>query len=198
GNAATPRDAFVTKINAAGTAVLFSTYLGGSAADTAKAIAVVANGNAKVTGFTYSTDFPTLNPIQGRNAAVQYGCNVFVAKFGPAGTLAYSTYLGGKSQPFDNYDKGESIAVDEVGNAYVAGGTWSRNFPIVNALYPTSYWDNGNFSYSGFVAKLNLSGSALIYSTYYPADPGIPLTIAVDMAGNAYVGAGGNVGKLNA
>jgi hypothetical protein len=169
-------DAFVTKINAAGTALIYSTFLGGLEHDGASGIAADSEGNAYVTGITFSTDFPTtensLYPFKGV-------CDAFVTKINAAGTaLVYSTLLGGSDQ-----DWGGSVAVDRGGNAYVTGGTFSDNFPTANALYPS-----GSGSGDAFVTKINALGNALIYSTYLGGakqDQGYG--IAVDQSGNAYV-----------
>ena len=114
------------------------------------------SGNAYVTGYTYSTNFPTVNPIQASNVRVDY-FDAFVTKLNSSGSvLAYSTYLGGR---FD--DIGYGIAVDSAGNAYVTGDTGSTDFPTANA-----YQASLSRVFDAFVTKLNTSGSALIYSTY--------------------------------
>jgi hypothetical protein len=171
-------DVFVSKINPTGSALVYSTYLGGSNDDIGWAIAVDSLGNAYLTGDTYSTDFPTINPLQPT-----YGGGMrdaFVAKINPAGsTLAYSTYLGGSGD-----DTCGGIAVDSAGNAYVACATASTNFPTMNPLQPT--YGGGN--YDAAIAKLNPTGSALVYSTYLGGsgdDDGFG--IALDTAGNSYV-----------
>ncbi len=173
----TGSDAFVTKLNAAGNALVYSTYLGGSNYDNGFAIAVDSAGNAYVTGATASSDFPTANPMQSTNNSF-FG-TAFVAKLNAAGNaLVYSTYLGG-----GHVDRGSGIAVDSAGNAYVTGGTVSSNFPTVNPAQGTMHGSG-----DAFVAKLNAAGSALIYSTYLGGggeDAGSG--IAVDAAGNAYV-----------
>jgi hypothetical protein len=162
-------DAFVTKINAAGTALIYSTYLGGTGVDGGQGIAADSAGRAYVIGWTTSTDFPTKNPFQSTLAAGDI--DAFVTKINAAGSsLVYSTYLGGS----DN-DYGKAIAVDSSGNAYVAGQTRSTDFPTVNPLITGLL--------GGFVSKFNAAGSALVYSTYW----GEGLGIAVDTAGNAYV-----------
>jgi uncharacterized repeat protein (TIGR01451 family) len=173
-------DAYVMKLNAAGDAVVYASYLGGSGNDTAIAVAVDNFGNAYLTGVTTSTNFPTVNPFQATiaNPATPDG---FVAKVNVSGTaLVYSTYLGGT-----NDDGPWSIAVDPTGNAYIAGATSSVDFPTANALRAHRAF----FSYDGFVTKLNSSGSALIYSTYLGTDPGedFAFGIAVDNSGHAYV-----------
>jgi len=116
-------DAFIAKLNPAGTALVYSTYLGGSLGDSATAIAVDKAGNAYVTGSTVSKDFPVQNPLQLtlKNAAKG---NAFVAKLNAAGALTYSTYLGGSGNGFYG-DAGFGIAADAAGNAYVVGSTCS-------------------------------------------------------------------------
>jgi hypothetical protein len=180
----TSRDAFVAKLNAAGSALMYSTYLGGSGDDSGDAIAVDAAGNAYVTGTTDSTDFPTAKALQPILGGVLGGVyDAFVAKLNPAGiALVYSTYLGGSSDDF-----GKAIAVDAAGNAYVTGATESTDFPTAKPLQGTCDNCVHNVSGDAFVAKLNPAGSALVYSTYLGGsgfDEG--LGIAVDEASNAY------------
>ncbi|HHT9110520.1 MAG TPA: SBBP repeat-containing protein, partial [Candidatus Brocadiaceae bacterium] len=169
-------DAFVTKLNAAGSALVYSTYLGGHGDDDGAGIAVDTAGNVYVTGGTESTNFPTAHALQGSNAG---DADAFVAKLNADGSaLVYSTYLGGH-----NDDNGEGIAVDTAGNVYVTGGTESTNFPTAHALQGSNAGDA-----DAFVAKLNADGSALVYSTYlggHNDDNGEG--IAVDTAGNAYI-----------
>src|SRR5262249_28815463 len=128
-------DAFVTKLSAAGNALVYSTYLGGHGplfggfGETGSGIAVDLAGHAYVTGATRSTNFPTAYPLQG----FLFGGSpdAFVAKLNAFGSaLVFSTYLGGS----DGDDFGNSIAVDALGNIYVTGQTFSRNFPIVGAV----------------------------------------------------------------
>ncbi len=169
-------DAFVTKVNAAGDAFVYSTYLGGSADDVAFDVAVDSAGNAHVTGSTFSTLFPLANAFDST-----YGGDgdAFVTKINAAGNAyIYSTYLGGTFG-----DSGNEIALDSAGNAYIAGGTSSTNFPLVNPVQSTL--GGGT---DAFVTKLNTAGSALIYSTYF-GSPGFERanSLVVDSAGNAYV-----------
>ncbi len=173
-------DAFVAKLNATGSALLYSSYLGGGSIDHGYAIAVDGARNAYVTGTTISSDFPTtaasfqVNP--GGNS------DAFVTKINASGSaLVYSTYLGGSG-----YDHGKGIAVDGAGNAYVTGDTSSADFPTV-APFQASYAGSGG-SYNAFVTKVNASGNALVYSSYLGgsvADYGYG--IAIDRDGNAYV-----------
>jgi Bacterial Ig-like domain (group 3)/Beta-propeller repeat len=168
-------DAFVAKLNPTGSALVYSTYLGGSRLDYGNGIAVDGTGNAYVTGYTTSTDFPIMNPFQ---ATKRGRGDVFVAKLNPTGSaLVYSTYLGRAGNDF-----GSAVAVDNAGNAYIAGGTHSGFFPTKNPLQAKGG------SYDGFVAKLNPPGSALVFSTFLggSGDDSVG-SIAVDSTGNAYV-----------
>ena len=124
-------DVFVTKVNATGNALSYSTYLGGSSTDRGHGICVDTSGNAYVTGYTYSTNFPIENPYQGTRAGSN---DAFVTKVNATGNaLSYSTYLGGSDA-----DYGYGISVDTSGNAYVTGQTGSTDFPIVNPYQGTS------------------------------------------------------------
>jgi uncharacterized protein (TIGR03437 family) len=169
---------FVAKLNAAGNALLYSTYLGGLRTDEGFGIAVDASGNAYVTGRTFSQDFPLVNALMAWPGDNDF--NAFVAKLNPAGNaLLYSTYLGGQRT-----DEGYGIAVDAAGSAYVTGRTFSQNFPTANAFQT---WPGDN-DFNAFVTKLNAAGNGLLYSTYLGGlrtDEGY--SIAVDAAGNAYV-----------
>src|SRR6266702_2945648 len=169
-------DALVTKINAKGSALVYSTYLGGSLHEECSAIAVDTAGRAYVTGFTESTDFPTKNPFQ---SAIHDAADVFVTEINAAGSgFVYSTYLGG-----NDFDGGNGIAVDSTGNAYVTGVTSSTDFPTVNAIQPTLPVGS-----HAFVTKFSANGSAPVYSTYLGgsgSDHGYG--IKADASGNAYV-----------
>ncbi|HXM94206.1 MAG TPA: SBBP repeat-containing protein [Candidatus Dormibacteraeota bacterium] len=175
-------DAFVTKLNPAGSAPLYSTYLGGNSADFGQGIAVDSTGSAYVTGYTYSSNFPTTPGAFQTTFAGGY--HAFVTKLNPTGTapLVYSTYLGGNST-----DVGQGIAVDAAGNAYVTGVTCSTNFPTTPGAFQTANASGG--CTDAFVTKLNPVGSApLVYSTYlggFSADYG--QGIVVDSTGSAYV-----------
>ena len=171
-------DVFVTKLNAAGAALVYSTYLGGSEFDIGLGIAVDASGNAYVTGVTRSTNFPTASPLQPANAGGSQ--DAFVTKLNAAGNaLVYSTYLGGSGSEMRF---GGGIAVDAAGNAYVTGDTQSTNFPTARPLQPKARFEDI------FVTKLNASGNALVYSTYLGGSDGdLRNAIAVDASGNAYV-----------
>ena len=170
-------DAFVAKLNVTGSALVYSTYLGGSAADRGLGIAVDASGNAYVTGQTYSSDFPTVNALQRFSAG---GGEAFVTKLNASGSaLAYSTYFGGSKD-----DIGTAIAVDVSGAAYVTGGTNPVDAtPIVSPIL------SATFGYvKAFVVKLNPAGSALLYAVYFGGSGfDWPTGIAVGFSGNAYV-----------
>jgi hypothetical protein len=170
------RDGFVTKLNANGSALVYSTYFGGTGSDVAFAIAADAQGNFYVAGSTTSTSLPTANPYQPNLQAMR---DAFVTKFSPTGsTLLYSTYLGG-----DADDVGYGIAVDDAGSAYLTGITQSENFPTASALQ-NSYEGSTDV----FVTKLTPAGTGLMYSTYigggFFEDC---FSIAVDASGSAYV-----------
>ncbi len=174
-------DAFVTKLNADGSALVYSTYLGGYSSDEGTAIAVDSGGSAYIAGYTTSLDFPTVNPLQ---PGLRGYMNAFVSKLSPDGSsLLYSTYLGGTDG-----DLARGIAVDTGANAYITGQTSSRDFPTANALQPACGGPPGPCLGDAFVTKLNADGSALVYSTYLGGtafDGGNG--IAVDAAGNAFV-----------
>ncbi|HEY7835658.1 MAG TPA: SBBP repeat-containing protein [Ktedonobacterales bacterium] len=171
-------DVFVSKLNAAGSALVYSTYLGGSDVDASTGIAVDGSGNAYITGYTRSFNFPT---TLGASQTLPHGANdAFISKLSAAGNaLVYSTFLGGGGD-----DLGEHIAVDASGNAYVTGATASGDFPIQGAFQAST----GGGGSDAFVSKLNAAGTALVYSTYLGgsgADAAVG--IAVDASGNAYV-----------
>ena len=171
-------DAFVAKLDGTGATLLYSTYLGGTSADWANAIALDAAGNAYVTGQTFSSAFPTTAlPFDGTHNGAT---DVFVTKVNPDGSgLLYSTYLGGGS-----IESGNGIAVDASGHAYVTGDTESVDFPTALA-FDNSRGAGGS---DAFVTKLNVAGSALDYSTYLGGfSQEMGNGIAVDDAGRAYV-----------
>src|SRR5206468_3186724 len=127
-------DAFVTKLNPTGSALVYSTYLGGSVSDRGSAIAVDAAGNAYVTGNTSSMDFPT-TPGTAQTTIGGGGEDAFVTKLNATGSaLVYSTYLGGSG-----FDESGGIAVDGADNAYVTGHTSSLNFPTTPGAFQTAF-----------------------------------------------------------
>jgi len=186
----------VAKVNTQATALVYSTYLGGSSADVGHGIAVDLGGSAYVVGYTFSTNFPTFNPYQAKNAG---SVDAFITKLSSDGsTFAFSTYLGGSGD-----DRGWAIALDSELNIYVAGSTLTTCTPASTTTtlcnptttFPTTPGAFQTFSTSQspgysdvFVAKLNFPGSALLYSTLVGgtlADS--PAGIAVDGSGDAYV-----------
>ena len=169
-------DVFITKVNAAGNAIIYSTYLGGSDYDDGNGIAVDSSGCAYVTGYTSSTDFPLKNAFQSTFKGVS---EVFITKLDAAGDeLIYSTYLGG-----DNWDRGYGIAVDGDGCAYVTGYTMSTDFPVRNAYQSTLTGFR-----TAFITKMNTAGNDLIYSTYLGGSGSdYSNGIAVDSSGCVYV-----------
>ena len=184
-------NAFVAKMNATGTALVYSSYLGGSIADQGNAIAVDGSGNAYVAGLTSSIDFPVTGGAYQTNyvgtsinSGFEYspGYSGFVTKVNPAGTaLVYSTFLGGT-----NSDYCSGIAVDGSGNAYVAGQTSSQDFPVTYDAI--QYQKNGLYSLNAFVTELSADGSALVYSTYLGGSySDYASAIALDGSANAYI-----------
>jgi hypothetical protein len=175
-------DAFVTKLNAAGSALVYSTYLGGSIFDAASGIALDSSNNVYITGRTTSANFPTANAIQATQASAN--ADAFVTKINPAGSaLVYSTYLGGSGG--EGFDAGFSIAVDTTGAAYVTGQTTSTNFPTANAIQAA--FGGGSPDGDAFLTKVNAAGTALAYSTYFGGSANdIGFEVAVDSA-SAYV-----------
>ena len=173
-----PQDIFVSKINAAGNALVYSTYLGGSGQDNGSDIAVDAAGNAYITGYTGSVNFPVASALQPTRTGLY---NAFVAKLNPAGSqLVYSTYYGGTTGEY-----GSSIAVDASGNAYVGGVTSSANFPDTAGAVQTTF---GGSLADAFVTKFNAAGNQVLYSTMLGGNGNDGVTgIAVDPTGNAYV-----------
>jgi hypothetical protein len=173
------RDVFVTQLNASGSGLVYSTYIGGSNEDYGYGIAVDGSGNAYVTGYTNSTDYDvTSGAFQTTYGGGSY--DVFVTKLNASGSgLVYSTYIGGSGE-----DRGYGIAVDGSGNAYVTGKTSSTNYDVTAGAFQTT---NGG-SPDVFVTKLDASGSGLVYSTYIGGNGGDESWgIAVDGSGNAYV-----------
>jgi hypothetical protein len=207
-----PIDAFVTELDSSGSNLVYSTYLGGSSMDCGMGIAVDAAGYAYVTGYTYSSNFPTVNALQNKLVCTNsffFNANAFIAIIGPGGSsLAYSTYFGGT-----NFDEGKGIAVDTNGFVYVTGFTASTNFPTTNAVVQQLVWTNvvgtnhisitnslngyllngstkKTAEFDAFVAKFDFTGTNLVkvYSTLLGStNNDIANGIAVDNNGAAYV-----------
>lgn len=149
-------DAFVVKVNATGSALAYSTFIGGSSEDQATAIAVNSSGEAFVAGFTSSSAFPVTTGA----FRTSYGgsTDAFALKLdATASSLLYSTYLGGP-----NIDRAWALDIDAAGNAYIAGQTYSSSFPTTAGAVQTTHGGGTD----AFLSKLNSSGSALIYSTF--------------------------------
>jgi hypothetical protein len=174
------RDAFLFMLTAGGNSVVFSTYFGGTNWDAATAVALDSSGNAYLAGDTYSSNFPVQSAAQTTFGGA---ADAFAAKFTPAGALSYSTYLGGL-----NAEHAGGIAVDSSGQAHVAGGTSSTNFPLA------APWQSSNAGgQDAFLTRLSASGSQLLYSTYLGGSAGgggFPEqanAVAVDASGAAYL-----------
>jgi uncharacterized repeat protein (TIGR01451 family) len=171
-------DAFVSKLNASGSAFVYSTYLGGGFIDSGSAVAVDTNGNAYICGSTSSPNFPLVNAFQSLIGG--FFDDVFVTKVNAAGSaLVYSTYIGGEGT-----DNCAAIAIDAAGSAYITGLTNSINFPTVAPLQATR---NGMLS-DAFITKLAPNGSSLIHSSYFGGtNHDFGRGIAIDSSQNIYV-----------
>ncbi len=172
---------FVTKLNADGSALIYSTFIGGSGLDFGNGIAIDPTGNAYLTGSTSSVDFPTTpGAFQTTNNSNSGNNDVFVTKLNAGGSaLIYSTYIGGVLG-----DLGNGIAIDSTGNAYVTGSTSSPAYPTTAGAFQTTRSGSSDV----FFTKLNASGSALIYSTYIGGtNDDVGTAIAIDSNGNAYL-----------
>ena len=180
------RELLLLKVDPTGTQLLYAVLLGGSGGDYGRAVAMDKEGNAYLTGYTDSTDFPVTEDAFETTSLGTNG-EAFVVKLSPKGdSLVYSTYLGGAGGA-----NGAAIAVDSSGNAYVAGsaglpgfpltkGSWEDQFTVFFPITPGAVLVSNN----GFVAKINTTGSALLYSTLLNA---IPLSIALNRSGAAYI-----------
>jgi hypothetical protein len=181
-------DVFVTKFNAEGTDIVYSTYIGGSCYDEADAIAVDKNGQVSITGRTCSGDdagtpeyegYPVLNACQPNDGG---DYDAFVTVLNSSGELAYSTYLGGKYE-----DYATDIAIDDEGDVYVTGTVFSYDFPVKNAFMENipSYY------FATFITKIdpaNAGDESLVYSTFLGGEyDDYSSSIAVDRYGCAYV-----------
>ncbi len=175
------QDAFVARVSADGSSLLFSTFLGGSGGsvgypESAQGIALDAQGSAYIAGVTSSSDFPLLNPLQ--TSRVGSSPDAFVAKLTASGSLSYSTYLGGSG-----VDMANAIAVDGSGSAYVVGQTFSSDLPTVNAYQASSGGD-----YDAFFAKLSPTGGSLASLSYLGGSGSDTATaVALDPSGNIYI-----------
>jgi uncharacterized protein (TIGR03437 family) len=188
-----PLNCFVTKLNAAGNGLVYSTVLGGSGADGCSSIGVDSAGNAYVVGVTFSSDFPLKNAVQ-TNFPVAVGStssSAFVAKLNAAGTqLQYSTYFGGSG----GVNAATAVAVDSAGDAYFTGFTTSGAFPVSSGSFRQYFGGYGGqfnprlTTGDAFVVKMSPSGQKL-YATYLGGSrDDIGVGIAIDAQGDAYVG----------
>jgi hypothetical protein len=171
------RDAFVTKLDPSGNALLYSTYLGGSENDNGYAIALDSSQAAYITGNSWSSNFPVQNALSGTYRGQG---DAVIAKINPAGNaLAYSTYFGGTGE-----EEGKGIALDASGAVYITGWTSSRDLPLKNALQKTY----GGGLEDAFAAKISATGKGLLFSTYVGgSDMDYGHSIAVNAAGNAHL-----------
>lgn len=191
-------DVVVSKLNSSGTALVYSTYIGGTLfnpggtrnEDVAYGIAIDTGNNAYITGSTNSPDFPIVGAFQ---SALTDGYGAFATKLNPTGSIVYSTYLNG-----NNTDAGIGIAVDSAGSAVVVGATTSTNFPTANPYQATMTVGPANTS--GFITKLSPSGATLVFSTYVKQLTLFPRAVCTDSVGNVYVPTNGSAGAdtLNA
>jgi len=197
--------AFISALNSTGTALVYSTYLGGSVGSAGAAIAVDASGNAYVTGYSLDSNFPvTSGAYQSTNLAASINATTgFVTKINPTGTgLVYSTLLGGSgiSITADNTDgdSGNGIAVDSSGDAFVTGTAYSINFPVTSGAGQSTNAGASTMSFDAFLTEVDATGTTLVYSTYlggsgtsfgirgyYRGDTAS--AVALDSGGNAYL-----------
>jgi hypothetical protein len=173
---------YVTKLNAAGSALVYSTYIGGNNQDVFEAIALDSSNEAVLAGYSESSNFPVLNSLTGGATYATGGNEAVVVKLNATGNaLIYSTFLGGEG---DGY--AEALALDSSGDAYVGGETSSTKYPVLAALQATNPG-----GYTGTLSRLHWSGTALslIYSTYWGGNGATDVNgIAVDTSGDVYVG----------
>ncbi len=169
-------DAFLTELKPDGSVLVYSTYVGGSQADNATALALDSAGDVFLTGSTQSHDFPTMNPLQLGNDGVS---NVFVSEVNPTGTaLVYSTYLGGSSS-----DYGTALALDGSGNVYISGYTYSTDFPTQNAFQ--SVLAGGS---DAFITELTPGNIALVFSTFLGGNSiDRVFSMSLDVSGSIYL-----------
>ncbi len=174
-------DGFVTKLNAAGNALTYSTFLGGANTNTnPHGISIDSSGNAYITGWVSGSNFPIKGSVF--QPTPNGSLDAYIAKLNPIGSdLVYSSFLGGSG-----VDLGNAIAVDASGNAYVAGYTNSADFTHTVGVFQPSLAITNNFNV--FVTKINSNASSVLYSTYLGGTSfTLPYAIAVDGSGNAYV-----------
>ncbi len=180
-------DAFVTKLTPDGSAIIYSTFIGGTFSERAEALAVDSEGNAYITGWTSSNDYPVYHAFQPTCQCTPE--DGFVSKLNHDGSaLVYSTFLGGQAG-----DDGFAIAVSGAGNAYVTGRTSAPDFPVTANAYQPELDCSNSCGADAFVTEFTTDGTGLVYSTYLGGDfaPGrvgneLGFGIAVDAAGRIY------------
>jgi hypothetical protein len=204
GPAPSGTNVFLAKLDVSGSSLVYADYIGGNSEDYPSAMTMDSSNDVFITGYTYSGDYPMVNAFQSSSTG---GPDAFITEVAPDGaSLLYSTYLGGNS-----YEIASSIALDATSNIYVAGFTYSKDFPTANAFQAQVFANqNGGFGQYGFLTKLTPDGSALVYSTYFagstnviqdcgqpcwPQPYGNITALAVDASGNAYVA--GNTNTYN-
>ena len=176
-------DAFVTKLNAQGSSLIYSTYLGGSSGESGSGIVVNSLGYVYITGTTGSSDYPVTSEAFDR--VFNGGSDIFVTELNPEGnSLVYSTFLGG-----NDYEVGAGIELDSLGCVYTTGYTESSDYPVTNNAFDKSFNSSINYvSRDGFVTKLNSTGSDIIYSTYIGGSTSNYIDcIALDTYGCVYI-----------
>jgi hypothetical protein len=179
-------DAFVTKFNSTGSAMTYSTFVGGSADDIVNGMALDPSGEVLLVGQTSSNDFPTAAALQG---SLNGAKGAFVTKLSADGSgLIFSTYLGGSNpsggSSYANSTQGSGIATDSAGDAFVIGSTSALDFPMKNPYSSTPLGTTAIPASTAYITEFSATG-VLSYSTYFPAASGI--AIAVDSTGSFYV-----------
>lgn len=174
-------DCFVSKINASGTALIYSTFLGGSSTDQSYSIVLDDMGNSYITGYTGSSNYCITSGVYQSTLTATNDIDAFVSKLNSNGTLLiYSTYIGGSS-----LDQGNGITLDAQNNVYITGSSVSLDYDVTPGAYKTVH--SGGI-YDAFITKLNTTGSALIYSTLLGGSlDDFGMSIAIDSLNNAYI-----------
>ncbi len=172
------QDIFILKLNPLGSKLIYSTFIGGSSHEYSYDIVTDSNGNAYVTGYTNSSDFPNTSGAYDRT--YNGGDDVFICKLNSSGSnLTYSTFIGGSS-----YEMGYDITIDSEDNVYITGVTGSVDFPNTTGAFDESF----NVVYDAFVLKLNETGSGVIYSTFIGGLGGdVGYGITIDINNQVYI-----------
>jgi len=175
---------YITKIYPAGTELVYSTFIGGSAYEVSNDLTVDSSGSVYVVGFSRSADYPVVNPFQAKNKGSE---DVFITKLSPDGSsLVYSSFLGGTSQEW-----GKGIAIDKKGAAYVAGSTVSADFPIKKAFQKTYQGAKEYYPWDGFITKIHPKGNRLVYSSFLGGNgQDLAYGVAVNSKGEAFITGG--------